>query len=965
MRGRLYARLAVLGHRPFIAWDVLSMFRIALLALLLLSVPTARAADQPAPVSTLVAKVDIPYRAFTLANGLRVLVHTDRKAPIVAVSVWYHVGSKDEPRGKTGFAHLFEHLMFNGSENSPGDFFEPLQQIGATDYNGTTWFDRTNYFETVPTGALDRVLWLESDRMGHLLGAVTQEKLDNQRGVVQNEKRQGDNQPFGTVDYTVYATLFPEGHPYRHNTIGTMADLNAASLEDVKNWFRAKYGPNNAVLVLAGDIDAATARPMVEKWFGAIPRGPDVTHVKSTIPTLPKPVATVMKDAVPYTRIARYWAVEGLNGKDTTALQAGMSVLGGLSSSRLDNALVRQEKVAVNVTAKVEAFEQVGVVTISADVKPGTDPALVARRLDALIAGFIRSGPTADEIRRVATQTAARTIGGFESVGGFGGKAVALAEGLVFSNDPAHYKKELNELAALTPARVKAATAKWLSRPAFSLTVEPGARDTSPAALALTGDDVSGKTPGVAGGKAPDAPPPAVTRPAPPVGTLTELDFPAIERTTLANGIPVFFARRSAVPVVRVSVAFDAGYAADPVDKRGVQSLTLALMDEGTATRNSTQIAEEKERLGASISAWGSLDRSGVNLYAVTPNLRPSLALLADIVRNPAFAPAEVERLRAQRLAGIKAQLSSPEGVGDYVMPTLLYGRAHPYGAPGTGTGEAAAVARLTRDDLVRFQKDWIRPGNAQIFVIGDTTLAAIRPELEAAFGNWAEDRRAKPAKSFAVPIPPPANRIYLIDRPGSGQSVILGGLVLDKTGKDDLVVARQANDVLGGSFLSRLNTDLRETKGWSYGVGSQINPFENRTTFAVQAPVQADRTGDSVVALIAQMKDYLGPKGTTRAELERTVNGAIRELPGAFETSDSVLGSMQRIVWLDRPDDYYERLPARYRTLTAPQLDAAARALFDPAKLTWLVVGDAKSVRPQLEKVGLPVEILPSPATN
>jgi zinc protease len=940
------------------------MSRAFLFTLPLLFAAPAFAVDQPAPVKDLVAKVDIPYEQFTLANGLRVLVHTDRKAPVVAVSVWYHVGSKDEPKGKTGFAHLFEHLMFNGSENSPGDFFEPLQQMGATDYNGTTWFDRTNYFQTVPTGALDRTLWLESDRMGHLLGAVTQEKLDNQRGVVQNEKRQSDNEPFGTVDYTIYNTLFPEGHPYRHSTIGTMADLNGASLEDVKNWFRAKYGPDNAVLVLAGDIDAKTARTMVEKWFGDIPRGPAVTRVAAPVPTLPKPVSAVMKDAVPYTRIARYWAVDGLNGADANALQVATSVLGGLSSSRLDNALVRNEKLAVGVTAKVDAFEKVGVLTVSANVKPGVDPATVAKRLDALIADFLKTGPTADEVRRVATQTASSTIGGFESVGGFGGKAVALAEGLIYSNDPAHYKKELGKLAALTPAEVRAAARKWMSRPAFSLTVEPGTRDTSPAALALTGDDVSGTTPKPPAATV-TAEPPKPPRPAPPIGTLTDLDFPTIERTTLANGMPVFFARRTAVPTVRVSVSFDAGFSSDPKSALGTQSLMLALMDEGTRTRNSVQIAEEKERLGASISSGGSLDRSNVGLYTPVANLGLSLDLLSDIVRNPAFAPAEVERLRAQQLSRIKAQLSSPDGVANYVLPGLLFGKDHPYGVPATGTGNAASVTQISRDAIVQFHRDWIRPGNAQIFVIGDTTLDALKPQLERTFGNWPEDRRMKPSKTFTAPIPAAANKIYLVDRAGSGQSVILGGQVIGKTGKDDLVEIRQANDVLGGSFLSRMNTDLRETKGWSYGVGSGVGSNENRTVFTVNAPVQADRTGDSMTALIAQMRDFLGAKGTTAAERERTINGSIRELPGAFETSDSVLGSMQRIVWLGRPDDYYERLPARYRNLTAAQFDAAARAIIDPAKITWVVVGDAKSVKPQLEKVGLPVEILPSPASK
>ncbi len=939
------------------------MIRGVLLTLPVLFAQPVYAAN-PAPVADLIAKVDIPYQAFTLPNGLRVLVHTDRKAPVVAVSVWYHVGSKDEPAGKTGFAHLFEHLMFNGSENSPSDFFEPLQQIGGTDANGTTSFDRTNYFETVPTGALDRMLWLESDRMGYLLGGIDQAKLDNQRGVVQNEKRQGDNNPFGTVDYIVYSTLFPEGHPYHHQTIGSMADLNAATLTTVKDWFRGNYGPNNAVLVLAGDIDLATAKAKVTRWFGAIPRGAVVTHFAAPVPALTAPVTNVMTDRVPYTSVTRYWAVEGVNGKDTVALMAATGVLGGLSSSRLDNALIRTEKTAVSVSARVEAFESAGVLSVSANVKPGQDAAAVGKRLDEIIADFLKSGPTADEVRRVATRTVSGTIGGYESVGGFSGKAVALAEGLVYSNNPAKYKADLRALAALTPAQVMAAARKWMSRPVFKLTVEPGPRDTSPAMQLLTGDAPS--TPPVAkpatevlaGGK-------LSVRPAPPVGTLTALDFPAIERAALSNGIPVFFARRTSVPVVRVSVSFDAGFSSDPKGASGTQALMLAAIDEGTATRNSVQIAEESERLGADISTAASIDRTTIGLYALAPNLAPSLGLLSDIVRNPAFSPPEVERVRGQQLAAIKATLSSADGVANNILPTLLFGPAHPYGNPGSGIGDAASVSRVSRDALSVYHQSWIRPENAQIFVIGDTTLADLKPQLEAAFGTWRAAAVARPVKASGAAIPPPVNKIFLVDRPASGQSVILGGMVLAQSGKDDLLLLRQANDVMGGGFLSRMNTDLRETKGWSYGVGSEINGFEDRASFVINAPVQADRTGESVMALIAQMKAFLGPDGTRADELVRTANGASRELPGQFETSDAVLGAMQRIVWLDRPDTYYAQLPARYRQMTAAQLDAAARAAIDPGRLTWVIVGDAASVKPQLAKTGLTVEMLASPSSD
>ncbi len=943
------------------------MIRPTSLALALVLAGPAWAADAPAPVSALVAKVDIPYEQFTLPNGLRVLVHTDRKAPVVATSIYYHVGSKDEPKGQTGFAHLFEHLMFNGSENSPGDFFEPLQQIGATDYNGTTWFDRTNYFQTVPTPALETALFLESDRMGHLLGAVTQEKLDNQIGVVQNEKRQGDNQPFGLVDYYVYRNLFPEGHPYRHDTIGSMADLSAASLETVKNWFRAKYGPNNAVLVLAGDIDVAKAKPLVTKWFGDIPRGPAITRVSAPVPTLAASKDLVLKDRVPYTRITRYWAVEGVNGKDTTALEVGASVLGGLSSSRLDNALVRGEQIAVSVSASVQTFEQIGVLSVTADVKPGTDAALVAKRLDEVVGEFLKSGPTADEVRRVATRSIAGTIGGFESVGGFGGKAVALAEGLVYSGDPAKYKKDLAELAAMTPAKVTAAARKWMSRPVLRVTVSPGDRDTSPATLEITGDAPGATAPAAAKPAVADAAPAKPTRAAPPLGAFPSLTFPAIERAQLANGIPVYFARRSEIPVVRVSVGFDAGAAADPKDQLGLQSLTMSLLDEGTTSLNSTQIAETQERLGATLSSGGSLDRSQVGLYALTANLAPSLDLLADVVRNPAFDPKEVERLRNEQLARIAASLTQPAGIANTILPGTIYGDAYPYGRPFGGAGTVATVKRLTRDDVVRFQRNWLVPDNAAIFVVGDTTMAQIKPLLETRFGNWPANRMARPKKDFSVTVPAPAaTKIYLADRPGSPQSVILAGQVLGITGKDSSrILIDQANDVLGGAFLSRLNMDLRETKGWSYGVSSAVRNFENRVPYVISAPVQSDRTGESVQALLDQVKAFLTTKGITQEELTRTTNGSIRELPGSFETSAAVMGGLMQIVNLGRPDDYYTTLADKYRSMTAAELDRAARAAIDTGKFSIVVVGDAAKVKPQLEKLGLPLETVQLPAAN
>jgi zinc protease len=930
--------------------------------------PTAPATNgQNATLASLVSAVDIPYEQFTLDNGLRVIVHEDRKAPVVAVSIWYNVGSKDEPPGKTGFAHLFEHLMFNGSENAPGDYFEYTKKIGATDLNGTTWFDRTNYFQTVPTSALETALFLESDRMGHLLGAVTKPVLDNQRGVVQNEKRQGDNNPYGLVEYAQLETLFPEGHPYRHSTIGSMADLDSASLEDVKSWFRENYGPNNAVLVLAGDIDAGTARPLVEKYFGDIPRGPVNEPAQAPVPTLPAPVEQVMKDRVATTRIYRNWVVPGLLDPETVPLSVGAAVLGGLASSRLDNALVREEQIAVSVGAQVQEFHRISLFEVTADVKPGVDAAKVAARLDAIIADFLRTGPTADEVQRTVTSSVANRIRGLEQVGGFDGKASALAEGALYANDPEHYKKQLIALTQVTPESVRAVMQKWLSRPVYALSVVPGEREAYQEAAGSAGSAQRPRyyrTPTV--DEQPLAPKPApamqplsfVDRSKlPEVGPTPDLDFPDIERTTLSNGIQVRFARRTAVPVVLVSMQFDAGYAADQRGKLGLQKLMSSLLDEGTSKLNSREIAEAKERLGAQINVGASLDRTTVTLSALSSNLNPSLDLMADILKDPAFDPGEIERLRAQQTAAISQELADPISIALRTLPPLLYGDQYPYGVPLTGSGIPADVQAISREDILGAHRAWIRPDNAQIFVVGDTTLADIKPLLEARFGAWAPPSVPKGAKTFPTTVTAPKPRIVLIDRPQSPQSMILAGAIMPLQGTEEMATLLAANEILGNDFLSRLNMDLRETKGWAYGAQGFIYRMQNRVPYMIYAPVQTDRTGDSIAAIQSQMRDFLGSKGVTAAELKRTVDSGILELPGSYETSAALLGAMQSNELYRRADNYQETLTGRYRAMTAAQLDQAARAVIRPQDLVWVVVGDAAKVRPQLAKLGMPVE--------
>jgi predicted Zn-dependent peptidase len=788
---------------------------------------------------------------------------------------------------------------------------------------------------------------MESDRMGYLLGALTQEKLDNQRGVVQNEKRQGDNSPGGLVEYEVLGNLFPEGHPYHHSTIGSMADLDAASLADVKQWFIDKYAPNNAVLVLAGDITPAEARPLVEKYFGAIKSGPVNTPAAADVPTLAAPKSIVMKDRVAAVQIQRNWAVPGLVSDELAALGLGGSILGGLASSRLDNILVRDEKLAVAVTAGLQPFHRLGMFEVTATVKPGVDPAVVEQRLDQIIADFIANGPTEDEVRRAATREVAGRIRGLESVGGFGGKAVALAEGQVYASDSNFYKRVLDQYAAMTPATVRAAMQQWLIRPAFTIRLEPGERPP------YEETKFSAKKK-----KTADIRTPVVQRELPPIGEALPLDFPDIQHAQLSNGVRLAYAQRTAVPVTQVALSFDAGFAADAPTSRGLQNLTLTLLDEGANGMTSQQIAEAQERLGAAIGASGGADRSTVGLSALSANLAPSLDLLADVVQRPTFAPAEIERVRTQVLTAIAQEQKNPSSMGARVLPALLFGENHP--SATTASGEPAAVKAFTRENLADFARTWLRPDNLEIFVVSSLPLAEIQPLLEQRFGTWTSPAVPKGVKNFmAPPARASSERIVLVDRPGSPQSIILAGQVTPIDPRGEFAAISSANDVLGSGFLSRINMDLRETKGWSYGVRGTAQLTANLVPYLITAPVQADRTGDSIRALSQDIRDFLGAKGVTEQELTRTIGNRINQLPGQFETSDAVLGAMQTNAMYGRPDDYYEQLVGKYRTQTRATLDAALRGALDPKGFVWVVVGDAAKVRPQLAKLGMPIEVM------
>ena len=896
---------------------------------------------EPAPLPSLVSEVSLPYSEFTLDNGLRVIVHEDHKAPVVGFGVWYNVGSKDEPKGETGFAHLFEHLMFYGSDNVREGIMPFLQNIGATDWNGTTWFDRTNYFETVPKPNLERALFMESDRMGYLIGAIDQKRLDTQRGVVQNEKREGDNQPKGLAEYTVLENLFPEGHPYHHSTIGSMADLDAASLADVKQWFLDKYGPNNAIVALSGDITPAEAQVLMNKYFGAIPRGKVNNPAEAPVPTLAAPKSIVMKDRIPTVEIQRHWAVPGIQSPQLAALDLGASVLGGLASSRLDRILVREEKIAVSVSANMQPFHRIGLMEIDADVKPGVDPAFVEKRLDEIVAQYLAEGPTADELKRAATQVVANNIRGYERVGA---QNIALAEGLLYNGDTDFYQRMLQSYASVTPEQVRSAMQQWLGRPVLAIRFEPGDRPPYVEAKAKPAK------------KSADIKVPVVKRDVPPAGAPVPLDFPDVRHVQLSNGMKLAYAQRTAAPLTQVALSFDAGYSADAPGSRGLQNMVMSLLDEGTATRTSQQIAEDKERLGAILAASGTADRSSVELSALSANLAPSLALMADIVRNPAFNSPDVERVRTQLVTAVQQAKTTPSSMAQREFMRDIFGAEHPYGT--TAIGDEEAIKRFSRDDLVAFKERWLRPDDAELFVVSNLPLAEVQSQMEAAFGNWQAPAVPLGQKQFgAVPARPTSPRIVLIDRPGSPQSVIYAGEVTPLNPRSDLTANLAGSDVLGSGTFSRINQDLRETKGWAYSPYSITVLRAQAVPYLISANVQADRTGDSVAELNTIVRDLLSSKKVTDRELGLSVASATGELPGSFQTSDAVLGAMQSNALYGRPDNYYELIADRYRALTPGTVDQALASMIDPNALIYVVVGDAAKVRPQLAKLNIPVE--------
>jgi zinc protease len=911
---------------------VATLAMIAALTSLMPALAMAARRGQASEAST-APPVDVPFTEYRLQNGLRLVVHEDHANPIAASCIWYHVGSKNEKPGKTGFAHLFEHLMFNGSENHQGEWFEPFESVGATDQNGTTNTDRTNYFQTVPKTALEMTLWLESDRMGHLLGAIDQAKLDEQRGVVQNEKRQGENQPYGRSWELIAKSTYPEGHGYSWTTIGSMDDLNAASLDDVKDWFRTSYGPGNAVLVVTGDVNAEEVHAMVERLFGDIPPGPPVQKPAEWIARMTGTRRAVMEDRVPQPRLTRVFNIPGWGKPDNDYLDVAADVLSTGKTSRLFERLVYRDQVATDVRARASRGELGGQFSITVTAKAGQDLLDIEKRVDEEMGKLMDDGPTTDELMRIKTMRRADLVERLEKIGGFGGRSQLLAESTVLGGSPDAWKESWARVQAATPADVSGAMKRWLTDGDFILHVVPFG-DPKPASLSADRSHL-----------------PDVGMPPPP-------QFPGLKRAKLDNGLSILLAERHDVPMVQASLVVDAGYAADQQASPGTSSLTLDLLDEGTARRDALAISNELGRLGADLSTSSNLDVSQVTLSALRENLEPSLDVLADVVLNPAFAAADFERLKAQRLAAISREKSEPNAMAMRVMPRLVYGEGHAYATPFSGTGTEAAVSALSREDVVAFHQRWFRPNNATLVVAGDVTLEDLQPLVAKLFGAWPSGD--VPGKSLAAVKRPDQPRIFIVDKPGAVQSLITAAEVAPPKSSPDDLALETMNRILGGSFSSRINMNLREDKHWSYGARSSAQGARGQRPFYASAPVQTDKTAESLREVLSELRGIRGERPITEAELKKAKDIATLTLAGRWETTGAVLASMTDLVRFGLDDSYWGRYPAAIAALQLEDVERVARDVVAPDAMTWVVVGDRAKIEAPIRALAIaPVEIV------
>lgn len=899
----------------------------------------------------LVADFSIPFDTFTLPNGLKVIVLTDRSAPMVFVRVNYNVGSTYEPAGRSGFAHLFEHLMFNGSENAPGNYFDHLRDAGVITVNGTTSYDLTNYFEVVPTGSLDRVLFLESDRMGHMLGAVTQAVLDEQRGVVQNEKRNGDNGAASILSYKRTQALYPPGHPYGHSIIGSMKDLNAASLADVHRWFKDFYGPNNATLLIAGDIDLATAKAKAMQYFGAIPAGRPVSKPVAPVPVLAKTIDQTLTGPVAFTSVSRTWPAPGASDADNFVLDAVSGLLTGIDGSPLQEKLVRQDRLFTSIAATNATFRATGEFSIRGTVSEGVDPQVAAKALDAALAAFISKPPSVEALARWKSTRIIPTIRSQENLQSRGG--LLMQADSVFGQ-PGRYKDDLQAYLKITPAMVSAVARKWLTRPSYRAVLKPGPRMTPP-------DDAPSMAPAVQP-PAPTPPSPAAKTgsrgPIPAVGAPGEVRFPKVEHATLANGIPVTYVRHDVIPFTRAEIWWNFGNVDDPAGRQGTNGWMMQLLASGADGRDDHWFAQMRERTGLNLGGASGDTKSNFSVAGPTSTFGEGLRTTMTMLTKPDF-PAE--RIEDTRRLTVSGAVSAPQDAGR--LSTEMFYKAL---APQTAMAQfadiqtAAEIESITRNDLLAAYHRWVRPEGAHLTIVSNEPLAALLPELNATLGSWkvegtVQPRPALPARAEQTG----AAKIVLIDMPSEVQASITGGQLVDLSPKDEALAPNIANMALGGGFVSRINMNIREDKHWSYGASGGFVATDLGSLYQVTTQVQPDKVGPSIREIRKEVQQIVADKPITRGEFDQSIANVLRQHVASFRSGNELMSSLLQMEVNGWADDFYDGFPGRLNALSLDAANTSLRRHLDPAKWVWVVTGDAKVIAPQLQGLGLPVEIV------
>jgi zinc protease len=873
----------------------------------------------------------LEFEKYTLPNGLQVILHVDKKLPMVHVNQWYHVGSKNERPGRTGFAHLFEHMMFQGSGNAKEDYFTYVEKLGANlqegGVNGTTNQDRTNYFATVPSSNLETLLWVESDRLATLPQAMTKEKLDNQRDVVKNERRQGlENTPYGRWYKLVLENLHPAGHPYSWTVIGSHEDLTAASLEDVTDFFKEYYTPNNLSLVIAGDFDPAEAKRLVEKYFGGIPAGPPLDRPKLYIPVLEGEKVVEANDRVPQDRVYMAWPSPAQFTPGDADLDLASLILADGLSSRLKKTLVYDRQVCTDVQAFQASSEISSWFAVVGTARPGVSLEQVEKVVTEEIARLAKTGPTAAELSRAKTKFEFTFVGGLESIGGFGGKADRLNQYNTMLGDPGKLDWDMARYRSATVESVRAAVAKWLdtrNRLLVRFRVEPSGR-ASEAALDRSKE-----------------PAPGADRP---------FTAPAVETTKLSNGLDLFVVPRPELPKVGVTFVTRAGAEADPAGKAGVAHMTVTQIDMGTPTRRALEIEDSLGDLGVTLTGAAVRESARVSFEALKRNLDPAMAIVADVIRNPSFPATEFEREKKRHLDTLSQQDKNANVVGGRVRSVLAFGPDHPYGRPAQGF--VSTVTGVTREDLAAFHRDRWKPGSSALIVSGDVTLAEAKALAEKYFGSWP----AGSAPPVAVPAPSPAaaGKIYVVDRQDAAQTFVSQFLPAPKRKTPDYYTLSLADTVFGGGgFGTRLNLNLREDKGYSYGVFSTLALFDDAGVWYSAGGVQTNKTKESVVEFDKELKGMTA-RPLTEAEFTDTKSRKVRGYAQQFETLERIDEQIADLWVSELPMSELQREYDETQKATLADTNAAAQKWARPEKASFVLVGDWSKIGPGLKELKL-----------